>query len=553
MEENKFSARIVSSLEKALVNKLPGDYPVHTHQSVLLSEKIDFQLFFRDSDTSIPASRFLEVSVEGAPFEFSVRSVENVCVDMPTFNNDNSKGTPLYLESETGCYPDILLPIDSGKYIRPAIGKTLSLWFTAQACVAGEFDICVRIKGATLLHEESIHISVVDSALPEQKLIFTEWFHCDCLSSYYNVPMFSDRHFEIIKNYMKNAVSNGINCILTPVLTPPLDTKVGTYRPTAQLVGVVCTEDGYSFDYSLLDRWVEQALECGVKYFEISHLFSQWGAEFAPQVVAERDGERVRIFGWDTPGTGEAYREFIAAFISALVAHLKELGVLDRCLFHISDEPREKNLEGYLTAKETVAPYLKGCKMIDALSSPKFYESGAVDIPIASTTHIDEFLALDIPERWTYYCCSQWNKVGNRFIAYPSFRNRILGVQLYKFNMSGFLQWGYNFWYSMESRRPINPYINQTGDRVVPAGDAFSVYPAPDGDALDSLRIVVFREAIADIGALRACESIIGREATVELIDSLAGFDVTFADYPADPSYILELREKVNSIIRDNI
>ena len=30
---------------------------------------------------------------------------------------------------------------------------------------------------------------------------------------------------------------------------------------------------------------------CGIKYYEISHLFSQWGAMMAPKVMGEKDGE----------------------------------------------------------------------------------------------------------------------------------------------------------------------------------------------------------------------------------------------------------------------
>lgn len=42
----------------------------------------------------------------------------------------------------------------------------------------------------------------------------------------------------LIGNYMDAAVKCGVNMILTPVLTPPLDTAVGTERPTVQLVDI---------------------------------------------------------------------------------------------------------------------------------------------------------------------------------------------------------------------------------------------------------------------------------------------------------------------------
>jgi hypothetical protein len=74
--------------------------------------------------------------------------------------------------------------------------------------------------------------------LPKQKLIRTEWFHSDCLSTYYKTEAWSEKHWAAVGSFMKNAADHGINMILTPVFTPPLDTAVGGERPTVQLVDV---------------------------------------------------------------------------------------------------------------------------------------------------------------------------------------------------------------------------------------------------------------------------------------------------------------------------
>ena len=546
----KITSQIVSSLEKALIDTAPGNYPVLEKQSALLGETVDFQLLVLDAKESVPSSRRLTLSVNGMPGEYSVREAVSVFCDFPTYRNDTSRGTPYYTDSRTGTYPDVLQPIDGGKYIRPMPGRTMSVWFTLRPEKAGEHRITITLSdGDNAISENTLLLNVIPAVLPEQKLIFTQWFHCDCLASYYNVPVFSERHWEIIAEYMKCALKNGMNCILTPIFTPPLDTEKGSERPTVQLISVKFTDNGFEFGFGLLDRWIALAEECGMKYFEISHLFSQWGAEYAPKVVAEKDGRSVRIFGWDTPGTGAEYTEFVSAMLPQLVAHLRELGVIDRCIFHISDEPNLDQLDGYVKAKNTVIPYLDGLKVADALSSVEFYKKGAVALPIPSNDHIEAFIEAGVPERWTYYCCGQWDRVGNRFIAYPSARNRILGIQLYKYDIKGFLQWGYNFWYSMGSRRLINPYTTQSADGQVPAGDPFSVYPAPDGTPLESLRQDVFREALSDIAAFELCESFIGRDAVIKMIDDAAGYSLTFSHYPSDPEYILSLREKINAII----
>lgn len=73
-------------------------------------------------------------------------------------------------------------------------------------------------------------LKVIDAVLPKQELLFTEWFHTDCIADYYKVPVFSEKHWELIESFMRMAAQGGVNLILTPVFTPPLDTEVGGER-----------------------------------------------------------------------------------------------------------------------------------------------------------------------------------------------------------------------------------------------------------------------------------------------------------------------------------
>ena len=103
----------------------------------------------------------------------------------------------------------------------------------------------------------------------------------------------------------------------------------------------------------------------------MSHLFSQWGAKYAPKVVATVNGKKEKIFGWHTPAVGE-YTKFLESFLPQLTAKLREWGIADATYFHISDEPREEHLESYKAAKESLGNMLDGFHTFDALSS---YES----------------------------------------------------------------------------------------------------------------------------------------------------------------------------------
>jgi hypothetical protein len=184
---------------------------------------------------------------------------------------------------------------------------------------------------------------------------------------------------------------------------------------------------------------------------------------------------------------------------------------------------------------------------MDALSNYEFYENGAVDLPVPASNHIEPFIEHEVKPLWTYYCVGQRIDVSNRFFPMPSARNRILGSQLYKFDVDGFLQWGYNFWYTRHSVRAVNPFINTDAGYSFPSGDAFLVYPGENGP-IDSLRFEVFREALQDLRALRLLESLVGREETVRLMED--GECITFSRYPRGADWLLAMRGRVNEAIK---
>ncbi|MDY3928212.1 MAG: DUF4091 domain-containing protein, partial [Clostridia bacterium] len=299
----------------------------------------------------------------------------------------------------------------------------------------------------------------------------------------------------------------------------------------------------YSFDFTLLERWVDLCIRCGIKYFEISHLFTQWGAKFTPKIVATEEGIEKKIFGWDVAADDKRYKSFLSQFLPALIAFFDKRHLLQNTYFHISDEPSGSNLESYLKAKSNAVEYLEDCNIIDALSDYEFYKRGIVKKPVVSINHIKPFIG-NIQELWGYYCCAQCEGVSNRFIAMPSSRNRFIALQMYKYKMKGFLQWGYNFYYTQYSKEMVNPFFQNDSGGAFPAGDSFSVYPG-ENEPIESLRIAVFNQALQDLAAMKLLESYIGYEETLEIIESVAG-NIVFEKCTSNPEIVLGARELIN-------
>ena len=194
-------------------------------------------------------------------------------------------------------YPDRLEKV-SVKPLYSVQGQWRSLWFKVALPAdvpAGVHDIAVTLsatsaEGKKCRVRNVFKLEVIPLTLPEQTLTFTNWFHADCIASFYKFEVFSEEHWHALENFFKSAAAHGVNLLLTPLFTLPLDTGVGLERPTCQLVKVFCRKGEYSFDFSLLDRWVDLARRCGIHKFEMSHLFTQWGAKFTPKIMADSRG-----------------------------------------------------------------------------------------------------------------------------------------------------------------------------------------------------------------------------------------------------------------------
>lgn len=530
---------LVSSLEKVFPQS-EGSFVKTEKLSLLIGEKGGFQLaVFSDEPLRFTLSETNGIKVSA----FNVLSVPS---KLPFYEDHDDD----VLVSPDGYYPDCLVPAENGE-MEFVNGGWCSVWFEVEAENAGENEIEITLYNEEneVKATEKFTVKVIDVRLPEQELICTHWFHCDCLATWYKVEPLSEEHWQIIESFMKTASEHGINMLLTPLFTPPLDTEVGGERPTVQLVDVTVTgEDEYAFGFDKLHRWFETAKRSGIKYFELSHLFTQWGARHAPKIV---DVNGKKLFGWKTPAGGKKYRSFLTQFAAAVKPFLEEEGVKEYCWVHTSDEPNLTQLRSYGKASRLVAELFPDYHMFDALSDYKFYKRGLVRTPVPSLNHAEPFIG-KVENLWTYYCCGQYKGTSNRFMAMPSYRNRILGLQLYKFRCEGFLQWGYNFWYSQYSRSEINPFEVTDAGEAFPSGDAFVVYPGEGGQPLCSLRFKVFRDALQDLRALKLLESKIGYEKTVALVENTTGTSLTFVNYERGIETMLAKREKVNAMIEKN-
>ena len=544
-EKRPFDCGIYSSIADVLPREIKGK-PISRAKmpsNGTYSFKVTYSFPGDAEATVLPVGFDVKTAPDAPPVK--VYKIGNVPVLNPIPNTQNPER---FLSDAPSLYPDPLFPREpDGKierddfsmrsfeegqtYTLNAARDLQALWVEINPDGApikpGKYRLtCVfyDLYRDTVLSEQVFEIDVLDKVVADSGLKCTNWFYCDALADVYGIEVFSDKHFGIIGDFAETAAKHGINMILTPCFTPPLDTRRGRERKTVQLVGVKWKNCVYSFDFSLLERFVRLCQSKGIRYFEHSHLFTQWGAEHAPKIVAEVDGETKRIFGWDTDACGDEYAAFLRAYIPALLPVLDRLGIRDKTFFHVSDEPQAEHLDNYRAASALLRSIDPTLTTFDAMSNYSFYEGGTVDIPVVReiSPDMDKFIS-GCRNFWIYYTGGVINEGNaNRLISLPQARNRLLGLHLYLSDAKGFLHWGYNYYYDVLTHGIRDPFTDPCFYLGSP-GTSYVVYPGKDGKPIASQRLKVTKEAFDDYALLKTLENKIGRAAVLRMIEETVG------------------------------
>jgi hypothetical protein len=259
--------------------------------------------------------------------------------------------------------------------------------------------------------------------------------------------------------------------------------------------------------------------------------------------VVENGKPVLRSIPWDDPRS----QQFLNAFLPALYKRLQELGWTRKYIQGIMDEPNQWEIPAFLDAAAKVRKYMPGVKTIEpvGLRQDVGFMKKTVDIWVPLLGTFDEKLDLlqkhiseDQGEIWFYTCLSPRGRYPNRFVDTSLTKVRLLHWINYKWNFTGFLHWGGNFW-GPKPLQDTQPVINE-GRTYLPPGDAFITYPARMG-LYSSIRLEQMREGIEDYGLLKELDAKNRQRA-----QQIAGEAVTtFVDYVRDPREFRAIQRKV--------
>ena len=337
--------------------------------------------------------------------------------------------------------------------------------------------VTAKGTGKTIL---PLEVEVIDQTLPE----YTRWsYHLDlwqhpsAVARALNLEMWSDEHFEALKQQMKLLAEAGQKVITTTLNRDPWGSQ--TFDDYEDMI--IWTKDkkgNWSFDYTVFDRYVEMMMELGIKKQINCYSMLPWNN----RLNWYENNELFKVSSINPKS--ERYEEMWSAFLQDFVKHLKEKGWLE--ITNIAtDERSPEEMEIVVNLIKKYAPEL-GFAMADNKASFRRIPN-VRDCCVAQRqgylTHeeINERRAKGYVTTF-YVCCSTY--FPNSFTYSQPWESELLSWHAISKDYDGQLRWAYNSW-------PARPEYDSRF-RTMASGDTYQVYPY----ARTSMRFERLRDGI---------------------------------------------------------
>jgi hypothetical protein len=446
------------------------------------------------------------------------------------------------LTSVSGYYPDPIVPC---KKKMLAANQSQPVWVSVPVPVnarpgiyGGTIRVKARVGKKNIIVSRDFRIHVYPPVVRKTSLWVTNWYGTDFsfMNDGKDVEPYSEKYWRYMRMLARQMADYDQNVVMISPL---------------QLAQYTITDDlKYTIDFSRFVKTVNLFKEEGViGRIEGGHIGtreSHWSSPFVVMVPVSRQDtiilEKMKI-GNDTART--FYRQFFARLMDVLEEH----GWKDIYMQHIADEPTEVNATSYIKIADYVKKLIPGIPIVEACHTSKVKNTISIWVPQL------DFLDQDYPfyserqkkgdEIWFYTCLSPKGEYANRFIDLPLIKTRILHWINFRYQVPGYLHWGYNRWRSQD------PYgettrINKESGNILPGGDSWIVYPGKD-TIYPSIRLEAMRDGIVDYELLKMLQEK-DPDAAADLAHQVV---YGFHTYETDVAAFRSIRKKVLELLSE--
>ncbi len=441
--------------------------------------------------------------------------------------------------SPSGYYPD---PVYTDSVMDIPFDRAQTIWLsipipteTSPGDYTGKVTLTGEIGGKTFSMDKSFVVKVYPPVVTESTLWVTNWFHDDFsrLNDGKPVERYSDQYWKymaemagIMKAYHQNVI----------------------WASPVELANYTIENGKYTIDFTNFDKTIEFFIREGViGRIEGRQIAGRrdglWLAkELDMYVPVEKDG-KIQVV--PLPFSDQRTRSFYSQFLPALLAHLKEKGWDKQYMQHISDEPIDEHVKSYIEIASFVKKMAPDIKLVEACHSKNVDNLLDIWVPQLNYLQTDLDFYIDQAKKgkevWLYICVFPQEEYANRFIQLPLLKGRLVHWLNYKYDIKGYLHWGFNHWVGDPMKETA--VVQLPGGLVIPGGDSWIIYPYK-GKVITSIRMDAMRDGLIDYELLRMLERKNpekAKELSSKVVFSFKLYDTNVAEFRATRRELMKL------------
>lgn len=507
-----FSARLLDITSHIFKDNFPADtcyLPLHTPRKTTLS----LQVAIRSAASQLFTVSVINLqhSMGGGAFPGTIKFKQLLPVHIEGNTQGSTRSVP------GGPIPDAwvpyfvrLAPFDMLEVIKNLPSNTLQA--TANETTAAMVQLDIPSNCTTGLYQGTIRVEDSSGGTKDfpfsfqvHNTVLPGGYYLDCthwlselpedLKSGSPVASWSEDHWNLLVKAGKLLREYGDNVMFTPLVNNRHALIQSFWDPVQKKL---------SFNYSRFDRWINTFDTLGFERFAGHHVrFQGLGSTQVLFLKNTLSGDTVALN--TTALSLECFQE---TFFADLDKHLDTLGIKNRYIQHVFDEPAPNLIEEYRRYNAIAKGVMHGVKTIDAINSSPNLFSPLVDIQVFSLTGIVTQKNTTVASRmadnktiWLYNTSGPYPPHPNRQLDRPVTENRLWPWIAQRYNATGYLFYAANLYRGVSDEYASSLGALPDGQRLHPPGDAWHYYRSNDG-LLPAMRMLNFREGMIDVTLL---------------------------------------------------